>query len=111
MEDSFIEDFTKQLENKLDKDSYGSISDNLGDLIVKNTESQKIIADKESYIKDLERKNELLRESNGSLLKRIGQQNVEVHHNVPAQSRMTKSEPSEEFDFESLFNPDGSFKK
>ena len=72
MKNEEMNSITKQIQEKLGKEHSGTIADDLGKIITDNTNTTKLIEEKNKEIEKLKSTNELLAVANGQLLQQIG---------------------------------------
>lgn len=71
MDDKIIESFMTSSEEKLGKDEFAKISDEIGTIVSKNAETQKQLQSQQAEIERLKRDKEILVTANGNLLKQV----------------------------------------
>lgn len=71
MDDKIIESFMTSSEEKLGKDEFAKISDEIGIIVTKNAETQKQLQSQADEIARLKRDKETLVIANGNLLKQV----------------------------------------
>lgn len=104
MKEEDIKQITDSIKEKLGEENSALIADDLGLLLTKNIEVQKELVDKENTINDYKDKNEKLVLANGKLLQSVP---MGIDNN-PKIDDLSSSEP---FNFKSLFDEKGNFKK
>ena len=104
MKEEDIKQITDSIKNKLGEENSALIADDLGLLLTKNIEIQKELVDKENTINDYKDKNEKLVLANGKLLQ-------SVPMGIDNNPKTDDSSSSEPFNFKSLFDEKGNFKK
>lgn len=71
MTDDKILELTGKIEETLGKESFATISDTIGEILVGNSENMKEIATRDDEIAKLKDRNEKLVSANGALLQRV----------------------------------------
>ena len=104
MKEEDIKQITDSIKEKLGEENSALIADDLGLLLTKNIEVQKELVDKENTINDYKDKNEKLVLANGKLLQ-------SVPMGIDDNPKKEEQNPSEPFNFKSLFDEKGNFKK
>lgn len=94
------------INEKLGDESSALISDDLGNLITKNTEVFNTLSNKEKEIDRLNNLNQKLISANGSLLQQVGAGIEKSTHGVEEDDSPKKS-----FDFRDAFDEKGRFKR
>ena len=96
--------------DKLGKDNYALIADDIGLLINGNTSAQNALREKDEEIARLKANNEKLVLANGNLLKQIP---VERHEDKPRGTvdDSSDAEVKEEFSWNQIFDSHGRFKR
>lgn len=102
MKEEELLNIQKSIVEKLGEENAALISDDLGTLITKNSESVNRQTEMESRIKNLEEKNEKLVAANGSLLQQIPQTSKAVERE--------EEEKPKNFNFYDMFDKYGHFK-
>ena len=97
--------FLDSMKEKLGEENSALISDDLGNLITKNTEVFNTLANKEKEITRLNDLNQKLVSANGSLLQQVGA-GIEKSSHPEADETPKKS-----FDFRDAFDEKGRFKR
>lgn len=105
MKEEDIKQITESIKTKLGEETYGTISDDIGILFTKNTEVQNQIVELNNDKDDLTEKVSKLTSANASLLNQIPRG---IDDSKPVQ---IDEEPKEPFNFKSLFDEKGNFKK
>lgn len=105
MKEEDIKQITNSIKEKLGEENSALIADDLGLLLTKNIEVQKELVDKENTINDYKDKNEKLVLANGKLLQSVP---MGIDNNSKTDDSSSSSEP---FNFKSLFDEKGNFKK
>ena len=96
------------IQEKLGKEEAGKISDSLADILVIEEANAKTIQEKDSSITKLKNDKEMLIEANGNLLLHVPQAKEEESF---FESGNTKKEENKPFDFRSVFDDKGHFKR
>lgn len=97
--------FLDSMKEKLGEENSALISDDLGNLITKNTEALNTLQNKEKEIKRLNDLNQKLVSANGSLLQQVGAGIEKSTHDEVDDS------PKKSFDFRDAFDDKGRFKR
>ena len=97
--------FLDSMKEKLGEESSALISDDLGNLITKNTEVFNNLNNKDKEIERLNNLNQKLISANGSLLQQVGAGIERSSHNTEDEP------PKKSFDFRDAFDEKGRFKK
>ena len=105
MKEEDIKQITDSIKEKLGEESYATISDDIGILFTKNTEVQNQIVELNNEKDSLTEKNSKLASANASLLNQIP---MGLDNSKPSQIDEDNKEP---FNFKSLFDEKGNFKK
>ena len=98
--------FLDSMKEKLGEENAALISDDLGNLITKNTEVFNTLNNKEKEINRLNDLNQKLVSANGSLLQQVG---AGYESNIHGQTE--EEPPKKPFDFRDAFDEKGRFKK
>lgn len=104
MDDKIIESFMTSSEEKLGKDNFAKISDEIGIIVTKNVETQKQLHDQADEIERLKRDKEALVTANGNLLKQVPM----GHEKQEEDDDAKKKQP---FNYASAFDKNGRFVK
>lgn len=105
MKEEDIKQITDSIKEKLGEETYATISDDIGILFTKNTEVQNQIVELNENVNGLTEKNSKLASANASLLQQVP---MGLDNSKPVQ---IDEEPKEPFNFKSLFDEKGNFKK
>lgn len=108
MDQEFLKQFQADIEDKLGQDQFAVIADNMGEILTKNQEAIEAKRIAEEKITELQKMNEKLIASNGSLLKQIPMGTVDP---TPQNVTMSEAADPEKFNIKDYLNPDGSFKE
>ena len=103
-----FEKITKSIQDKLGKENTSLIADDLGKLITDNATMNKDLRTRDERISKLEQDKEALITSNGNLLQQVamGDDSSLINTNGPK-----NEEPKKPFDYRSVFDEKGNFKK
>ena len=96
--------FLDSMKEKLGEENSALISDDLGNLITKNTEIYNTLSNKDKEITRLNDLNQKLVSANGSLLQQVGAGFEKSGHSE-------EEPPKKSFDFRDAFDEKGRFKK
>ena len=96
------------IQEKLGKEEAGKISDSLADILVIEEANGKLIKDKDNSINKLKSDKDMLIEANGNLLLHVPQAKEEDSF---FESGNSKKEENKPFDFRSIFDEKGHFKR
>ena len=107
MKDEDLLAITESIESKIGKEASGMIADDIGKLLTANTEVNNFITKQSEEIKSLKDRNEKLVVANGNLLQQIPMASEYDTH----QSKKEEKEEQKSFDFRSVFDSKGNFKK
>lgn len=105
MKEEDIKQITDSIKEKLGEESYATISDDIGILFTKNTEVQNQLVELNNEKDSLTEKNSKLASANASLLQQIP---MGLDNSKPVSG---EEENKETFNFKSLFDEKGNFKK
>ena len=105
MKEEDIKQITDSIKEKLGEETYATISDDIGILFTKNTEVQNQINELNENVNGLTEKNSKLASANASLLQQVP---MGLDNSKPSQ---IDDKPTEPFNFKSLFDEKGNFKK
>ena len=97
--------FLTSMKDKLGEENSALISDDLGNLITKNTEVFNTLNNKNKEIERLNDLNQKLVSANGSLLQQVGAGMEKSTHGEVEET------PKKSFDFRDAFDEKGRFKK
>lgn len=104
MKNEDLQAITNSMKSKLSDEEYAKISDDIGDLITKNTESFNESVKKDNEITKLKDDKEKLVLANGNLLQKISM-------GVDELPERKKEEEKKSFSFKDVFDEKGHFKK
>lgn len=103
MEGEELDEFFSSIKEKLGEENSALISDDLGNIITKNTEVYNTLKNKDKEIERLNNLNQKLVSANGSLL-----QQVSMGYEKPKNKE--SEEPKKPFNFRDAFDEKGNFK-
>lgn len=108
MTEKEFEKITKSIQDKLGKENTSLIADDLGKLITDNATMNKDLNQRNERISKLEQDKEALITSNGNLLQQVamGDEGGLINKNEPKDD-----EPKKPFDYRSVFDEKGNFKR
>ena len=103
-----FEKITKSIQDKLGKENTSLIADDLGKLITDNATMNKDLRTRDERISKLEQDKEALITTNGNLLQQVamGDEGGLINKNEPKED-----EPKKPFDYRSVFDEKGNFKR
>ena len=103
-----FEKITKSIQDKLGKENTSLIADDLGKLITDNATMNKDLRTRDERISKLEQDKEALITSNGNLLQQVamGDEGGLINKN-----EQKEDEPPKPFDYRSVFDEKGNFKR
>ena len=103
-----FEKITKSIQDKLGKENTSLIADDLGKLITDNATMNKDLKGRDERISKLEQDKEALITTNGNLLQQVamGDDSSLINTNEPKED-----EPKKPFDYRSVFDEKGNFKR
>lgn len=104
---SKMQDIIDSMNAKLGKETSAMIADDISQMLSFESESTKTIQNKDKEISRLKDNNEKLITANGNLLQQISSESEEILS--PKQPEVEASK--EPFNFESVFDKNGNFKK
>lgn len=99
-----LKEITEKLQEKLGKEESAKISDDIANILVFEKANNEKLIEKDNKIKKLENDKEVLITANGNLLLQVPQTKEEPFEG----EKETKKEP---FDFRSVFDSKGKFKR
>lgn len=99
-----LNDLLNSINEKLGEENSALISDDLGNLITKNTEVYNTLSNKEKEIDRLNNLNQKLVSANGSLLQQVGA-------GIERSTHEDEEPPKKSFNFRDAFDEKGRFKK
>lgn len=101
-----FEDIRKSIDKKLGKENSSLIADDMASLITLNAEREKTLNSRDDEIEKLKKDKETLIQANGNLLQQISQESEEI-----LKPEVKEKEEKKAFDFRSMFDDKGNFKK
>ena len=103
-----FEKITKSIQDKLGKENTSLIADDLGKLITDNATMNKDLKQRDERISKLEQDKEALITTNGNLLQQVamGDEGGLINKNEPKEDETPKP-----FDYRSVFDEKGNFKR
>lgn len=104
MNNKDFQNLTNNMTEKLGKENSALIGDFLGTMISDNNEMNKTIQNKDKEIEKLQKTNEMLTQANGQLL-----QQVAMGYEEPEKEK--EPEEKKPFNFNSVFDEHGNFKR
>ena len=108
MKEKTLSSIVDTIQEKLGKEEAGKISDSLADILVIEEANGKLIKEKDSSITKLKNDKEMLIEANGNLLLKVPQVKEEDSF---FESGSSKQEDNVPFDFRTIFDGKGHFKR
>lgn len=105
-----FDEIKKSMEKKLGKENSALIADDMASLITLNSEREKSLRSKDDEITKLKNDKETLITANGNLLQQVNQEKVEDFESEFL-GKKKEEQPKEKYDFKSLFDEKGNFKK
>lgn len=108
MKDKTLSSIVDTIQEKLGKEEAGKISDSLADILVIEEANTKTIKEKNDLIEKQKKDKEMLIEANGNLLLHVPQAKEEESF---FESGSSKKEDNQPFDFRTIFDEKGHFKR
>lgn len=108
MDNKTLSNIVDSIQEKLGKEESSKISDNLADILVIEEANSKTIKQKDESINKLQNDKQMLIEANGNLLLKVPQAKEEESF---FESGTSKKEDNQPFDFRSVFDNKGHFKR
>ncbi len=108
MTEKEFEKITKSIQDKLGKENTSLIADDLGKLITDNGTMNTEMKQKDEQITKLKQDKEALITTNGNLLQQVAMGNEE---NLINKNETKPEEPPKSFDYRSVFDEKGNFKR
>ena len=108
MKDKTLSSIVDTIQEKLGKEEAGKISDSLADILVIEEANTKTIKEKNDLIEKQKKDKEMLIEANGNLLLHVPQAKEEDSFFENGKSKKDDNEP---FDFRTIFDEKGHFKR
>lgn len=105
MDDEKLLEITGSMEEKLGKDNFAIISDDIGLLMTGNSENLKSLEQQKATIADLESRNEKLIAANGNLLQRVPMGLKEE----PVESNENSNAKTDSISLKDAFDSKGNF--
>lgn len=105
MKNEDLTKITNAIQEKLGKEHSGTIADDLGKIISDNTNTNKIIEQKDKEIEKLKSTNEMLAIANGQLLQQVGM------GEDPEDDKKTNENEPKVINFLDSFDGKGGFKR
>ena len=106
MQEKDFEKLTSGMQEKLGKDNASLILDDIGTLITDNAAVNKMLKEKDAMIEKLKQDKESLIQVNGNLLQQVAMGEEETHINQKEEEK-----PREPFNYRSVFDENGNFKR
>lgn len=106
MQEKDFEKLTSGIQEKLGKENASLILDDIGMLISDNAAVNKSLKEKDAMIQKLKQDKESLIQVNGNLLQQVAMGEEDVHQN-----KKEEEKPREHFNFRSVFDENGNFKR
>lgn len=106
MDSGELNTFLESIKDKLGEENAALISDDLGNIITKNTEAINTLQNKDKEIERLNGLNEKLISANGSLLQQVSMDMEKSTHPVK-----DDDPPKKSFNFRDAFDEKGRFKR
>ena len=107
MQEKDFEKLTNTMQEKLGKENASKIADDIGLLLTDNGQMNKILKEKEAEIQKLKQDKENLIQVNGNLLQQVAMGEEETH----IEGLKKEEEKKTPFNFKSVFDAHGNFKK
>ena len=101
-----LEEKLKEMQKKLGKENSGKIADDIATIISYDSARSKDIKNKDEEITRLKNDKEMLIQANGNLLQQISSESEEI-----LKPKTEEKEDKKPFDFRSVFDEKGNFKK
>lgn len=108
MNEKTLSTIVDTIQEKLGKEEAGKISDSLADILVIEEANEKLLKQKDSSINKLKNDKDMLIEANGNLLLKVPQVKEEDSF---FESGSSKKEDNQPFDFRTIFDEKGHFKR
>lgn len=108
MKDKTLSSIVDTIQEKLGKEEAGKISDSLADILVIEEANTKTIKEKNDLIEKQKKDKEMLIEANGNLLLHVPQAKEEESFFEGTNSNKEENKP---FDFRTIFDEKGHFKR
>lgn len=105
MDTTAFQNKMNEIQEKIGQDATSLIMDDIGLLLSDNKQMNDTITEKNTENENLKKTNETLQMVNGNLLKQVGMvEDTKLNENKP-------EEKTKEFDFRTVFDEKGNFKK
>lgn len=104
-----LSNIVDSIQEKLGKEESGKIADSLANILVIEEANQKTIKEKDETLEKIKKDKEMLIEANGNLL--LHQAQAREEDSFFDEGKNKKEEKNEPFDFRSIFDEKGKFKK
>lgn len=101
-----LEEKLKEMQEKIGKENSGKIADDIATIISYDSARSKDIKNKDEEITKLKNDKEMLIQANGNLLQQISSESEEI-----LKPKTEEKENKKPFDFRSVFDEKGNFKK
>lgn len=98
-----LTEITDKIQEKLGKEESGKIMDDLANILIFEESNNKTLKQNEETISKLNKDKEMLIEANGNLLLHVPQAKEEIYEE--------KEETKQPFDFRTVFDEKGKFKR
>lgn len=108
MSENKLSDIVTNIENKIAKDEYSKISDELANVLINEENYNKQIDSFQKDIEKLKKDKEMLIQANGNLMQKIPRGKDEESFD---EKESIKDEQKKPFDFRTLFDEKGNLKK
>lgn len=108
MNEKTLSSIVDTIQEKLGKEEAGKISDSLADILVIEEANTKTIKEKNDLIEKQKKDKEMLIEANGNLLLHVPQAKEEESF---FENEKSKKDDNEPFDFRTIFDEKGHFKR
>lgn len=99
-----LTEITNKIQEKLGKEESGKIADDIANILVFEKSNKELLTDKDNKIEKLEKDKEVLITANGNLL-------LQVPQIKEPEETMNEEKTKEPFDFRSVFDSKGKFKR
>lgn len=99
-----LTEITNKIQEKLGKEESGKIADDIANILVFEKSNKELLNDKDNKIEKLEKDKEVLITANGNLL-------LQVPQIKEPEEGMNEEKTKEPFDFRSVFDSKGKFKR
>lgn len=99
-----LTEITNKIQEKLGKEESGKIADDIANILVFEKSNKELLNNKDNKIEKLEKDKEVLITANGNLL-------LQVPQIKEPEEGTNEEKPKEPFDFRSVFDSKGKFKR